>query len=339
MRISRKLFVRFMKVLAVGALMVSMASLLGTTAVRAAASNVVSTDQIPTIPAPPPAPPEGFNPVTASQQDLTIYGFPERPTDPAALRAWTNAMQHVKYYVPPQQKPSNSYRGLAGTSYSSNWAGYVDLASNNKNNGNSIKYYSVSGSWIQPSFNTSGNSADPAFWVGMDGQTSSDVVQAGADSGATNDGGPTQYVFWIENYPNPLIWELTPVVHANDQLYVSVTYYSTSASSSVLLNNQTTGQYTTVTLPTPFYTGDSAEYIYEAVNNIYYDWGSTYFSNGSLNWKDSTGATGGGAFEAYNYTKDIMTNTGSSSGTVEGEPSAPGTHVDGFDIASHKISP
>lgn len=41
----------------------------------------------------------GFNPLTATDAQLTAHQLPERPTDPVALASWTRAMKHIRYLV------------------------------------------------------------------------------------------------------------------------------------------------------------------------------------------------------------------------------------------------
>lgn len=174
------------------------------------------------------------------------------------------------------------------------------------------------GAWVQPTYSSN---ADPSFWVGMDGYDgSSDVVQAGADSNASSIGGSSRYEFWIENYPLGTVWEATPAVSGGDTLYVDVQYQG--STSHAFLENETTGQYTSVSFSSPYYDGSSADFVHEAVGGVYGSWGTTTFSGCDLYWKDSSGASGMGEFTAYNTTEIIMTNTGTSSGSWEAYPSA-----------------
>lgn len=48
-----------------------------------------------------PLPSQGFDPLAASNTDLIRYGFPQKPSDPSDLAAWTNAMQHFKKMITP----------------------------------------------------------------------------------------------------------------------------------------------------------------------------------------------------------------------------------------------
>lgn len=41
-------------------------------------------------------PPEGFSPLTATDEELARYCFPPRPTDEAQLKQWENQMKYYK---------------------------------------------------------------------------------------------------------------------------------------------------------------------------------------------------------------------------------------------------
>src|ERR671922_218395 len=57
---------------------------------------------------------------------------------------------------------------------SSNWAGYAASGSNGT-------FTSASASWTQPAGKCTGGSTYAAFWVGLDGYTSSTVEQVGTE--------------------------------------------------------------------------------------------------------------------------------------------------------------
>ena len=61
------------------------------------------------------APPSGFNPLTATDNELQQYGFPSRPSDAKELQEWETVMQYAKYYVKPDQHPSTFVHGLIRT--------------------------------------------------------------------------------------------------------------------------------------------------------------------------------------------------------------------------------
>jgi len=99
------------------------------------------------------APPAGFDPITASEQDLAYHGFPPRPDQnatPKAYATWVKAMNASKTRVVPKLEQTEIYHGPvkpaklanpmsvefapglasqpSNTAYSYNWSGYVDFS-------------------------------------------------------------------------------------------------------------------------------------------------------------------------------------------------------------------
>lgn len=76
-------------------------------------------------------------------------------------------------------------------STSSNWSGYATTGGT---------YTTVSGSWTQPTATCqAGQTAYSAFWVGIDGDTTSTVEQTGTDADCAS--GTPRYYAWYEMYP------------------------------------------------------------------------------------------------------------------------------------------
>jgi len=76
-------------------------------------------------------PPAGFDPLSATTDQLQCYGFPRRPTDARGLAVWTTAMSHALHYVDPQPgslpgdtRPLPAPATVLGN-LNSTWAGYV----------------------------------------------------------------------------------------------------------------------------------------------------------------------------------------------------------------------
>ncbi len=274
------------------------------------------TGIMPTLAPQLPQPPLGFDPLTATDQELAEYGFPARPTDATGLAIWQKAMSHAKIYVKPEQYPTTTVYGLVRTSQSINWAGYIVNSSDNPNNGYTPSYTRTIGEWYQvPSTNT----GMLAFWTGIGGGPgSSYIVQAGATSNL-----PTSpyYEFWVEDYPYGAIKEAQPPVNSGDQVYVDVTYGG--STSTAFLLDETTVTYTTVTFNTPDYDGKSADYIYEDPNTqVYGQWsGANPFSSCYLYWTDQSNNSGAGYFDSYGYQKIIMNDGAYDRGWPSDNPS------------------
>jgi hypothetical protein len=98
---------------------------------------------------------------------------------------------------------------------SSNWAGYAATGSNGRFN-------SVSADWVQPAGNCSGGGDQySAFWVGLDGYSSSTVEQTGTEVDCV--GRTAEYYAWWEEYPGASV-VINHVVKAGDQFAASVTF-------------------------------------------------------------------------------------------------------------------
>jgi hypothetical protein len=181
------------------------------------------------------------------------------------------------------------------------------------------------GYWIQPTYNGQGVAA---IWNGI-GLTS--LVQAGATSGSKNhlSGLPDNYEFWVEDYPNRLIYLAaenvsTPLINGGDQLFVSTSYLGGSPpKASAFLMNVTTGSYTVYQFDCPDYNpSQSANFIYEAIGAPalfpYPYWGQTSFSGSYALWNDGNGNNYFAKLGDLGYTKVIMRD---SNGNLKAVPS------------------
>jgi hypothetical protein len=86
---------------------------------------------------------------------------------------------------------SPNIRLRAGTS--TNWSGYAAA-------GAPGSFQTVSASWTQPTVTCTAQTAYSAFWVGLDGDTTSTVEQLGTEADCV--GGVPRYSSWYEMYPH-----------------------------------------------------------------------------------------------------------------------------------------
>ena len=110
----------------------------------------------------PPAPPAGFDPLKATNDELIAAGLPRRPDpekQPGLYAKWTAVMSRPLTFVPTKFSlvttprdallrgltPAVAKAGASANSTSTNWSGAVDLG---LKSGDS--YVSVSGSWTVP---------------------------------------------------------------------------------------------------------------------------------------------------------------------------------------------
>lgn len=127
----------------------------------------------------------------------------------------------------PEAPPSAVLpRGRGG---SANWAGYSASGGS---------FTGVTGSWIVPQPASDGTSGADATWVGIGGERSRDLIQAGTEQTVTSSG-RVRYYAWIEMLPD----YARPVplsVHPGDSVTVSINQQETG-TWLVLVRNNTTG--------------------------------------------------------------------------------------------------
>ena len=85
--------------------------------------------------------------------------------------------------------------GISGTSASANWAGYEDT-------GAGAQFTEVSANWTVPAVQA-GTYGDSSTWVGIDGTSTSDLIQAGTDQSWSPNG--AVYYAWYELLPGPSV--------------------------------------------------------------------------------------------------------------------------------------
>jgi hypothetical protein len=273
------------------------------------------------------APPEHFNPLTATDLELASYGFPPRPSplaDPDHYAQWARAMKVAKIRWNGQLRDMGAYStgakivktveaaasGGPSTGISTNWSGIVNTNKLSTWNKNSSVYFVVSSFNLpvpQPAFGTCDGGFDwEVSWNGIDGWNNGDVLQGGSSSQvycANNTLSPPNYCGWVEWYPSyPIL--CTFILYPGDDIYVET--YSPAGGTSegfVFVEDETTLTYGTFGLTyvtgQPL-VGNSAEYIVERPccrgNNLYplanYVWNF---------WADSY------AFDFYHYNHGLAT--------------------------------
>jgi hypothetical protein len=228
-----------------------------------------------------PAPPAGFNAVTASDADLATYGFPPRPSlASASYTTWANMVTGLRTRLPnptvkstgrfhaPPINPTNVTQIQDTNEYSDNWSG---LAANVSGSNNYFKVNTsmVGAGWQLPALGTENCSYTPYYiaeqWVGFDGWNpqyptspgpgNQDVLQAGVELS----GCPSAYVAWYTWYTvgcteNNSLYpcDQTNVnlpISAGQYFFVWVIYeYSDNPSyeATAVLSNQSTGQYVSI---------------------------------------------------------------------------------------------
>jgi hypothetical protein len=215
---------------------------------------------------------------------------------------------------------------------STNWSGYAVQSAS--------QFTQVIGTWTQPTAtcNSLLGHTYAAFWVGIDGYSSTSVEQLGSDSDCTGYHSPSYYA-WYEMYPADSVEISTSSypVEPGDTLTASVT----RSGESYTLSIHSSRGWTYSTTQTGSYDNSSAEWVAEAPDICY----SVFCTNasltdfGSLQFSGAEAATGGSAQPISSYTADggpHAITMDSSTGTVRATPSALTSNGEGFtDTWSH----
>src|SRR5215472_1781387 len=216
------------------------------------------------------APPLGFDPIMASDQDLAFHGFPPRPDQnahPREYARWARAMKASKTRIVPTLEQTTLFHGPAqhakaavsnaaesklapppGTvknALSYNWSGYVDVNAQTSFDTFASFYYTQADFVVPYAEHPIGTCSGGWFWgsewTGFDGWYTSDVVQAGVEFDSYC-GYPTSsqfYSAWYEWYPNGEVRISNFPINAGDDIFLEV--WNTSATQAWLwmvnLNN------------------------------------------------------------------------------------------------------
>jgi hypothetical protein len=223
--------------------------------------------------------PRSFDPLTASADQLDSAGFPPRPNPlkaPHAFESWKRAVTSGASRIMPILRQTDIKHGpnLAsiknGTSL--NWSGYAVLNTSVRSYGNSSFFYLI-GDYVEPlaqqAFGACTGGWDySATWVGIDGYSSPDVLQAGseADAYCSRGGGVlASYSFWYEWYPNGEVQITNMPLAAGNDAFVHV-WSTNSRTGHAYIVNYSNSQSVTLTFSAPSGTvliGNSAEWVVE----------------------------------------------------------------------------
>ncbi len=235
-----------------------------------------------------PAPPAGFNPLVASPAALATYGFPPAPDPVAAPKTYARwqrlasapqtrlanpLVQQMEIHHGPPLNLSLSPAG-GGSYYSSNWSGIAEVLPSGTFKANLT--YAVE-EFVVPVVQQAVGTCNSSWWyssqwVGFDGVTSNDVLQAGANEAAVCSHYSGQvhpyatYWAWLEWYPNAELRIANFQISPGDVVGVEVWYTTTSPHGNVYLVNLTTESSVAFGINPPpgtSFAGDSVEWIVE----------------------------------------------------------------------------
>jgi peptidase A4-like protein len=207
---------------------------------------------------------------------------------------------------------------------STNWSGYADTGSS---------FSQVAGHWTEPSASCSGLTESlAAFWVGIDGYSSSSVEQDGTIIECYL-GTAYQYSWW-EMYPTNAIQVVGSSVAAGDSITASVVRSGTSYTLKVTDSTHTANSFTT-TQGCSSCANTSAEWIAEAPSGSAGVYPLAHFST----WTDSSSTVKEGSTSGVisSFTDDEITMI-DSSGAVKAQPGSLNSSGNGFSVTWKRAS-
>jgi hypothetical protein len=281
-------------------------------------------------------PPYGFDPLIATDDELERYCFPSRPAlSSTDYTEWEALMSNYTGTPDPQIETkkvptkkstmvSSTLKTTAPTTqYANNWSGYVAYL-----NTSSTTYYNqVQTDYTHPSISSISGWCYNAYWVGLGGWNSGNLVQAGT---ATID--IADHFAWYEYLSDTAtsvnIQRITSLpINAGDSIHVYISFQKANNKFEYYVANNTTGQsaaaYITLSY-VDYLDGTTAEWVVErttgASGSLFQlgNYGTLSLTNckATLN-TSSTWLNLGTLSGLY---KVIMTSNGYSSGTALSTP-------------------
>jgi len=243
-------------------------------------------------------PPEGFNPLTATDEQLEEYCLPPRPKDEKGLTEWQNNIIYYKRTSSEpklkiirhiSQKSDNmavneiSTSNLTASNYpSQNWSGYYGTAA-------LFKFTSVQGIFIQPTEQPDSvlNSYE-CSWVGIGGMFGSGKLEQVGTMMHNY-----EYYGWYDYFApgtDKRLIALPSPIHPGDRIQVCVWHHEDTNLACYSVANLTTGTWDPVVVESAnlYYDPYYVEWIEErpVVNGAY----TTLSDYGTITWTNAYAA-------------------------------------------------
>jgi hypothetical protein len=247
----------------------------------------------------------------------------------AAAQAAQVARQALKHLSVGQHaadhqvsRPSLRVKGLSQVQ-STNWSGYADTGSG---------FSTVTGSWTEPGVSCTSTTSLAAFWVGLDGYSSSSVEQDGTLIECYRD--VAYYYTWWEMYPTNAIQVVGSTLHAGDSITASVVRSGTSYTLKVTDSSRSADSFST-TQTCSSCANSSAEWIAEAPSGS----SGVYPLSDFGSWTESGATVKAGSTSGVisSFTDDELTMV-NSSGATKAQPGALNSSGNGFGVTWKRSS-
>lgn len=219
-------------------------------------------------------------------------------------------------------RPSLRVKGLSQVQ-STNWSGYADTGSG---------FSTVTGSWTEPGVSCTSTTSLAAFWVGLDGYSSSSVEQDGTLIECYR--GAAYYYTWWEMYPTNAIQVVGSTLHAGDSITASVVRSGTSYTLKVTDSSRPADSFST-TQTCSSCANSSAEWIAEAPSGS----SGVYPLSDFGSWTESGATVKAGSTSGVisSFTDDELTMI-NSSGATKALPGALNSSGNGFGVTWERSS-
>ena len=219
-------------------------------------------------------------------------------------------------------RPSLRVKGLSQVQ-STNWSGYADTGSG---------FSTVTGSWTEPGVSCTSTTSLAAFWVGLDGYSSSSVEQDGTLIECYR--GAAYYYTWWEMYPTNAIQVVGSTLHAGDSIAASVVRSGTSYTLKVTDSSRPADSFST-TQACSSCANSSAEWIAEAPSGS----SGVYPLSDFGSWTESGATVKAGSTSGVisSFTDDELTMI-NSSGATKALPGALNSNGNGFGVTWERSS-
>jgi hypothetical protein len=219
-------------------------------------------------------------------------------------------------------RPSLRVKGLSQVQ-STNWSGYADTGSG---------FSTVTGSWTEPGVSCTSTTSLAAFWVGIDGYSSSSVEQDGTLIECYRD--VAYYYTWWEMYPTNDIQVVGSTLHAGDSITASVVRSGTSYTLKVTDSSRSADSFST-TQTCSSCANSSAEWIAEAPSGS----SGVYPLPDFGSWTESGATVKAGSTSGVisSFTDDELTMI-NSSGATKAQPGPLNSSGNGFGVTWKRSS-
>lgn len=219
-------------------------------------------------------------------------------------------------------RPALRVKGLTQVQ-STNWSGYADTGSG---------FSTVTGSWTEPGVSCTSTTSLAAFWVGLDGYSSSSVEQDGTLIECYLG---TAYQFsWWEMYPTNSIQVVGQSVAAGDHITASVVRSGSSYTLKVTDSTHTANSFST-TQSCSGCANSSAEWIAEAPSGSAGVYPLTNFHSWTESGATVTEGSTHGVISSFTDVEITMIN---NSGQVKAQPGPLNGSGNGFTVTWERSS-